>query len=382
MGERASGLLIRRIIGGVLIGLVALIVLAILVWRGDILRSGLDPEVPFQTYEPPPAPDYAGPSAWALLEEVAGDDVAVFFVHSTTYDGGDHWNAPIEEPGADIWLRRSVLPNHAALFARSGAVSVPRYRQASLYTRLTIREDAREARAFAYQDIVAAFDAWLARNTDGPIIVAGVEQGGELAARLLSERIAPDLGLRARLVAAYLMDAAVPADEYGPGAAFPACRDRAETGCVFAWVQVREMDEETLSRLNRRAMGWTDQGALDLLGDRPYLCVNPVLGMRTDRHAEQREHLGGANATDLEWGVRPAFLNRQVSAQCQDGVLRYSRPASDVFRPTGSWADRRKAPSYNLFYADLEADVERRLRAWRQSADGRSARQSNRASST
>jgi len=177
LGQRASGLLIRRIIGGVLIGLVALIVVAILIWRGDILRSGLDPEVPFQTYDPPPAPDYAERSAWALLEETATGEAAVFFVHSTTYDGGDHWNAPIDEPGAEGWLRRSVLPNHAALFARSGAVSVPLYRQASLYTRLTIREDAREARAFAYQDVLAAFDAWLTRNPDGPIIIAGVEQG-------------------------------------------------------------------------------------------------------------------------------------------------------------------------------------------------------------
>ncbi len=382
MGQRASGLLIRRIIGGVLIGLVALIVLAILVWRGDILRSGLDPEVPFQTYDPPPAPDYAERSAWALLEEAATGEAAVFFVHSTTYDGGDHWNAPIDELGAEAWLRRSVLPNHAALFARSGAVSVPLYRQASLYTRLTIREDAREARAFAYQDVLAAFDAWLTRNPDGPIIIAGVEQGGELAARLLRERVAPDAGLHARLVAAYLMDAVVPADEYGPDVVLPACRDRAETGCVFAWVQVREMDEEALRRLDRRAMGWTEQGTLELLGHRSYLCVNPVLGALTERHAEQREHLGGANATDLEWGVRPAFLNRQVSAQCRGGVLRYSRPDSDAFRQTGSWADRRKAASYNLFYADLEADVERRLRAWDQSAAGRSARQSNSASST
>ncbi|MFN3815990.1 DUF3089 domain-containing protein [Brevundimonas sp.] len=374
--------MIRRIIGGTLIALVALVVIAILVWRGDILRSGLDPEVPFQTYDPPPATDYADVSAWALRDAGNEGGAAIFFIHSTTYDGGDHWNAPIDQPESERWLWRSVLPNHAALFSRSGLVSAPRYRQASLYTRLTIREDAREARVFAYQDILAAFDAWLARNPEGPIIVAGVEQGGELAARLLRERVAPDTALHGRLVAAYLMDATVPADEYGTGAALPACRDRAETGCVFAWVQVREMDDETLRRLDRRAMGWTDQGTLELLGDRPYLCVNPVLGVRTDRRAEQREHLGGANATDLEWGVRPAFLNRQVSAQCQDGVLRYSRPASDVFGPTGSWADRRKAPSYNLFYADLEADVERRLQAWDQSAAGRSARQSNSASST
>ncbi len=358
--------MVRRVIGGVLIGLVALIVIAILVWRGDILRAGLDPEVPFQTYEPPPAPDYADPAAWALMDAGQADGAAVFFIHSTTYDGGAHWNAPIDEPQADRWLRRSVLPNHAAPFARAGAVSAPRYRQASLYTRLTIREDAREARAFAYRDVAAAFDAWLTRHPDGPIIIAGVEQGGELAALLLRERVAPDADLRARLAAAYLMGTVAPADEYGPDAPIPACRDRSETGCVVGWVQVREMDEDSLSRLRRRAMGWTGRGALELLGDRTYLCVNPVLGTRSDAPAEQREHLGGANATDLEWGVRPAFLSRQTKAQCRNGVLRYSRPASNVFRQTGSWADRRKAPSYNLFYGDIEADVERRLAAWRE----------------
>lgn len=382
MTQRASGLLIRRIIGGVLIGLIALIVIAILVWRGDILRSGLDPEVPFQTYEPPPAPDYAEPSAWALIDAGRAGDAAVFFVHSTTYDGGAHWNAPIDDPQAEQWLRRSVLPNHAAPFARSGQVSAPRYRQASLYTRLTIREDAREARAFAYQDVAAAFDAWLADHPEGPIFLVGVEQGGELAARLLRERVAPDPMLRGRLVAAYLMHAAVPADEYDPSAPVPACRDRSETGCVVGWVQVRDMDDDTLNRLGRRAMAWTERGSLELMGERPYLCVNPVLGARSDARAPQREHLGGANATDLEWGVRPAFLTRQTATQCRDGVLRYSRPPSDVFRQTGSWADRRKAPSYNLFYADIEADVERRLTAWRQSAPSRSARQSNSSSST
>ena len=382
MAQSPSGLLIRRIVGATLIGLVVLIVAAILVWRGDILRSGLDPEVPFQTYDPPPAPDYADPTAWALRDEGREDGAAIFFIHSTTYDGGAHWNAPLDDVEADLWLRRSVLPNHAAPFARAGAVSAPRYRQASLYTRLTIRQDAREARAFAYGDVAAAFEAWLSRHPDGPIVIAGVEQGGELAARLLRERVARDPGLRRRLVAAYLMNTAAPADEHGPTAPAPACRDRSETGCVVGWVQVREMDEDSLSRLHRRAMGWNARGELDLLGERPYLCVNPVLGVRSDARVEAREHLGGANATDLEWGVRPAFLTRQTSTQCQDGVLRYSRPASDVFRQTGSWADRRKAPSYNLFYADIEADVERRLAAWTQSAEGRSARQSNSASST
>ena len=32
--------------------------------------------------------------------------------------------------------------------------------------------------------------------------------------------------------------------------------------------------------------------------------------------------------------------------------------------PGGDWADRRKVPAFNLFYADLEADAKERLAAW------------------
>ena len=46
---------------------IALLLSAALIWRQDILQSTLDPKEPFQTYHPPNAPDYAKPSAWALL---------------------------------------------------------------------------------------------------------------------------------------------------------------------------------------------------------------------------------------------------------------------------------------------------------------------------
>ncbi|MFA5601186.1 MAG: DUF3089 domain-containing protein, partial [Phenylobacterium sp.] len=38
-------------------------------------------------------------------------------------------------------------------------------------------------------------------------------------------------------------------------------------------------------------------------------------------------------------------------------------PKSPSLKPTGSWADRRKVPGYNLFYANLEADAEARVEA-------------------
>jgi hypothetical protein len=246
-----------------------------------------------------------------------------------------------------------------------GDLYAPRYRQASLYTKSTLWDDALEARQFAYGDIRAAFETYLARYNRGrPFIVAGAEQGGELAARLLSQEIAPSPELRKRLVAAYLIDTIVPADQYGPGAPVPACAKRAEAGCLVAWAAVRQGDFTGAQRLTGRAMVWNGQDQLEGLAGRKPLCVNPLLGAASDAPAPERLNLGAAAATGLEWGVRPGFMVRQVSAQCQGGVLRVSRPRSALLRPSGDWIERMREPGYNLFWADLEADSEARWVAW------------------
>lgn len=341
--------------------LVFVLTAALAVWRGDILRAGLDPQVPFQTYRPPPAPNYSDPGAWALLNaRVAGAGSAkVFFVHSTTFDGGRDWNGAIGDRKADAYLNRVVLPNYAGPFARAGAVSAPRYRQASLYTRLTLRDDAREARAFAYDDILAAFEAWLARNPEGPIVLAGVEQGADLLDRLIRERIAPDATLSRRLVVAYLMDTIIAAENLP--ADIPACADRRQIHCVVAWASVGERDDAAARRRLRRATVWNERGHLVDLADRSPVCVNPVTGGIDTGRVQARSHRGATNATGLEWGARPALLAREVETQCRGGLLRHTWPDLESFRETGSWADRRKAKPYNLFYGDLEADVAGRL---------------------
>lgn len=362
---RRPPLTFRQWVGWIGLALVVLLSAAVAVWRGDILRAGLDPQVPFQTYRPPPAPDYNDPAAWALRDARTPESgpAAVFFVHSTTYDGGRHWNGPIGDRDADAWLRRVVLPNYAGPFARAGAISAPRYRQGSLYTRLTLREDAREARAFAYRDIAAAFDAWLLRHPEGPIVLAGVEQGGDLVERLVRERVAPDAALRARLVAAYLMDTVAAAEGLSPQA--PACSSRDQTGCIVGWSPVGDGNDGAARRRLRRALVWDARGHLVDLAGRPALCVNPVTGSTDTALAAARAHKGATNATGLEWGARPALMAREIATQCRDGILRHTEPTTESFRDTGSWADRRKSRPYNLFYGDIEADVQTRLAAWR-----------------
>jgi hypothetical protein len=350
-----------------LLGAAIVLVIATGVFWGDLQRTALDPKVPFQTYQPPPAPDYAQRGSWALmptdpdvdaLDQPAAD---VFFVGPTTYDGGKNWNAPLDEPRADRLFRETMAPNYAGPFVRVGRIFAPRYRQASLYTLMTLREDARDARRFAYGDVAAAFQGYVARYNRGrPFVIVGVEQGGTLAARVLAEEVARNPELRSRLVAAYLVETVTPAND----PPVEPCVRKGQTGCLAAWASVLDAEFDQAKVLLDRALVWGQRGELVNLGPRPALCFNPILGAVTDQPAPARLHLGAANATGLEWGARPAFLARQVSARCEGGVLRVTPPRSTSLKATGSWADRHKVPGFNLFYADLEADAKARVAAF------------------
>ncbi|MBL8553681.1 MAG: DUF3089 domain-containing protein [Phenylobacterium sp.] len=346
-----------------LVGLLLFLGTGVAVFWGDLVSTALDPKVPFQTYEPPPGPDYGKDAAWYLRPHAPSPlEADVFFVAPTTYDGGRNWNARLDARRANRQFEEVMAPNYVGPFVSVGRVFAPRYRQASLYTLTTLREDAREARQFAYGDVRDAFRWYIDQDNGGrPFFVVGVEQGGTLAARLLADEVARDPVLKGRLVAAYLVDTVVPAD--APPIA--PCVERRQAGCLAAWAPIHEGDFDAAARLLDRALVWTADGRLDNLAPRPALCWNPILGAVTDQPAPARLHLGAANATGLEWGARPAFMARQVSAYCGGGVLHVTKPKSSSLKQSGSWADRRKAPGFNLFYADLEADAKARLAAWR-----------------
>ena len=363
IGAIRRGLLWSGLAAATLLGVVTL------VWRDDIIQALLDPQIPYTVYKAPPAPDYGQAGAWAALPgPVTGGDppADIFFVHPTTFDGGRDWNGPISDGASARLLTQVMLPNYAAPFASLGRLFAPRYRQASLFTSLSVFDDAIEAREFAYGDVRAAFRALMrSAPRDRPFFLVGVEQGGDLAARLLREEIASDASLRRRLVAAYFIETVTPADAYGPRALTPACAARSQSGCVLAWISAGTLDFVRSRRVLARSMVWNDRGRLNPLGGREPLCVNPLLGAVGGAFAPARLNLGAAYATGLEWGARPGFMARQVSAQCQGGILRVSRPRSNSLRPSGGWGRRHRAPPYNLFWADLEADARARLNSWR-----------------
>jgi hypothetical protein len=339
--------------------------------ENDLHKDHLDPKVPFQVYmyKLPPAPDYTQAGSWFLNPQLNGyfadpRKVDVFFIHATSFDGGSQWLGPIDSNAAAQVVQNVQLPNYAGPFSFTGNVYAPRYRQGSLFTQMTLSEDAKEARAFPYRDIEAAFRQFLKTRRGGRgFVIVGVEQGGLLAERLLTDVVAPDPALRSQLVAAYLLETLAPASAFS--GAIPACAARTQTGCVVAYMAVENGRPDKALQVLQKAVTWDENGNLTALDAQRALCVNPVIGAAGEEQVDARRSLGATNATGLEWGTDPATIAHRVSSHCLGGLLFVDKPKSPSFRDTGSWEERHKVAPYNLFYGDLQADLAARWQAFR-----------------
>lgn len=344
-------------------GFLILVALAAWVLRDQIYQSLLDPGEPYQTYILPEAPDYNDVGSWYARPATLSDQPAVFFIHGTTYPGGSDWNAAInaEEP-ANLVIEEQ-LPNFAAPFSSVGAIYAPRYRQASLYTFMNLREDGVAARLTATADVRAAFAAFLTTiGEDRPFMIAGVGQGGLHGLAVLTEDIAPYPAVRRHLIAAYILEYPLPLDLLqGPLAEIPACERPADYRCAYSYVSAISENEDRIRYLTERTMTWATGGTLERVDGRGLLCINPILGARTTDYAPARMHRGGAQASGFREGANPAALPAQTGAQCTDGVLMTEPPRSRTLHRPGRLTEYFRLPPFNLFYEDLRTDAEQRL---------------------
>lgn len=357
-----SPVLLSAIAGGLFI-----ILLGVASWvmRDQIYQTFLDPGVPYQTYEPAQAPDYTDSASWAvrpMLAALDDNEPAVFFVHPTLHTGGEHWNASLDRRSHVERLERLYLPNYAGPFADTGAIFAPLYRHAALYAYMNNREDSLQARLLAYSDVRSAFTQFLTDIGDErPVILVGAGQGGGHVTGLLLDVIAPDEALTARLVAAYILEAPVAADLFdGPLASVPLCAAPSDTRCVVTFNPVRSDETARIEAITERSTLWIEAGRLGQTPGRELACVNPLLWTTSEDYAPARLHRGGAAAEGLELGERPSPLSSQTGAQCQNGLLFVDQPRSRTLRRPSRLVEIRRVPPFNLFYADLEADVTRR----------------------
>lgn len=349
------------ILGGVI---VAALIASLFVFQDSIARFRASPRTPFQTALPPPAPDYGAKGGWAIWPDVdQSEGVAdVFYVHSTTYYSGEHWNAPISDKDADAVLKETAAPNEVGPFLGVGPIYAPRYRQATLFAFFTHKFDGVAARQLAYSDVRRAFREFV-RTTDPerPFIIVGYGQGGLHVQGLLQEFLQPDEDLRARLAAAYVVGQATPLSLFDTALTnIPACAAPADVRCVISYVDYEPRFDEEMARTRRRSMNWSAEGDLVATAGAPLLCVNPLKWTATDERQEPEDHVGAASATGLKFGATPPAMTHAVGARCEDGILVVDKPVQEFLRRKAWFGAKWRAQNFNLFYFDLAEDARRR----------------------
>jgi hypothetical protein len=284
----------------------------------------------------------------------------VFFIYPTVYFSGEYWNAPVANPAVRERLARVIAPLYAAPFAASANLFMPIYRQAAPYSFMTSSEDGREARELAYADVAQAFKSFIeTRNNGRPFIVAGYGQGALYGLRLVSEL---DAAERRRMVAAYLLEVAVPLDvTKAMMTATPLCNTPDQTGCVVIWHSTTQHSRGDLPRQN--ALVWRPGGGFDATRGRELACVNPLTWTVSGRAGSSDMNLGSAELSEFA-GNGTVVTRAATAADCWNGLLFVDVAPDPIFLWAGPRYRELFPSSVNPFYADIKDNVARRVESF------------------
>ncbi|MEO6040588.1 MAG: DUF3089 domain-containing protein [Croceibacterium sp.] len=281
---------------------------------------------------------------------------AVFFVHPTSFLDRAHWNAALGDPESQARARLFVQGLGSA-FGAASEVWAPRYRQATFGAFLTASPEAAQAIDAAYRDVDQAFSEFLTQvGPDTSIVLAGHSQGALHVLRLLRERVV-GTPLQRRVAMVYPIGWPISITHDLPALGLPACARPDQTRCIVTWSSFAEPAEPgTMLEVFRGSSGYDGQRR----GDGPIVCVNPLTGM-SGGTAPASANLGTVvpNAA-LSNGVLARGL---VPARCDPaGLLLIGPPPA--LGPYVLPGNNYHVYDIPLFWANLRADVARRMEAW------------------
>lgn len=345
-------------------------------WASDLTRIALVPRSAFVPQRPLAANVYDDPKMWiSRPDQRAGNPprwlpngftaqgpalpAAVFFVHPTSYLSNAHWNAPLDD--ADSRERAELfVRGMASAFNQSQQIWAPRYRQAAFGAFLTGKPEAKQAIDAAHADVLKAFDAFLANiGPNTPVVLAGHSQGSLHLLRLLKERVAGK-PLARRIAAVYLIGWPVSLQHDLPETGLPACATPSQSGCVVSWLSYAEPADpgDTLGAYARSPGldGQPRRGSA-------FLCTNPLTGT-IGAAAPASANLGTlVPDAQLREGV---VVKGMVPARCRpDGFLSIGPPPE--MGPYVLPGNNYHVYDIPLFWANLRADVARRVGTWQAS---------------
>lgn len=329
------------------------------------------PDTKFEKQEALATSIYDEPNMWfAMGRNVAPDNpvrfvpegapettmpgqAAIFFIHPTSYLEKKQWNAPLDDKlsqdRAKLFLR-----GMASAFSPAGEVWAPRYRQAAIGAFLTQKPEGQQALNAAYQDILLAFDSFVARvQKDRPILLAGHSQGALHLTHLLKDRVAGK-PIAKRIVATYVVGWPVSSvTDLGPMGT-PPCTSPDQTGCLMAWQSFAEpADYQAILDQYDKTTGFDGNPRAGTM----LVCTNPLSGGAMPEMSLDANLGTLVPSDDLTSGK---LVPRAVPARCDErGFLRIGDPPDlgPYVLPGGNF----HVYDYPLFWANVRADVLWRL---------------------
>jgi hypothetical protein len=307
-------------------------------------------------------PDIGGnPSLWTPPGVKRSGRIAaeIFFIHPTSYLERGHWNAPLADRESQ-WRARLFVRSQASVFNEVGEVWAPKYRQATFGAFLTTKADAARALAFAYRDVAAAFDWFVAHApADRPIILAAHSQGSLHLTRLLAEKVA-GTPLAKRVVAAYVAGWPVSVAADLPRLGLPACARAAQAGCILAWQSFAEpADPKMIMEVYDASTGLTGAPRRGTA----MLCVNPLTGAPGMAAPASANRGTLVPNKDLTAGT---LVSPGVPARCDARGLLLIGEHPPNLGPYSLPGNNYHVYDYALFWPNLRADAAARLATWAQ----------------
>ncbi len=356
-------------------------------WGEDLVNARLRPDHARKDDPITVPPDYGDDRYWASLPGKKGlanlvpagqearqgeAEVAVFYLHPTSYLSGERWNSPLFTNSWAWEMVDRMMVSQASAYNACCDVYAPHYREATLWSFIgRDSDDGLQALDLAYRDVAAAFDEFLLRfSADRPFIIAGHSQGSAHALRLLAERVNDSPSLRDRLVGAYLIGYFVPLDMFDRELTrIPPCESATDTGCVVHWATYGEGGTPKPATPHWYSDGW------EYAEHKRVLCINPLSWRRDEMRVPASQH-PGALGLPANYGMAnvlfntptgekvealPAVLPEWTWAQCRDGYL-YIEPQRDgpFASPLDDEALNYHTRDYALFYQAIRENAQTR----------------------
>jgi hypothetical protein len=318
----------------------------------SFLAKGQLPAFDAATHASPP--DYSNAAHWSALpfrEDVADvlprnelwvsdslKDVDVFYVHPTTYEKGDLWNASLDNERQNRLVDKWPVRLQASVFNADCRVYAPRYRQAIVQVFYQQDADGAKALDLAYGDVREAFKYFLEHYSKGrPFIIAGHSQGTYHTRKLLAEFI-DTTALSKRMVAAYIIGLTVNKYMYNH---LHMCESADETGCYISWMTYKE--------------GSMPEWDYHLTTE----CVNPLSWKRDTVEVSRQSNIGTVVLNPRR--VKKAATSARIHREQGKMELLWVRTRAPWFQ----LMKNLHVADYGLFYMDIRANVKQRIAAYR-----------------